>query len=98
VKGFRRKLNFTIGFSVVRNKDNCIVWAIHHKTNTGGGTHNYGFPDPTYFQRVKDELSGKGVTLDPQRNEAFEVSTQISYVIMNPQTEQLELDKTRPLA
>ena len=54
VKAFRRKLTFTIGFSVVRGKYNCIVWnGIHHKTNTHGGSTRYGYPDPTYFNRVK---------------------------------------------
>ena len=53
VKCFKRKLTFTVGFSVVRNRDNCIVWnGIHHKTNTHGGTSSYGFPDATYFNRV----------------------------------------------
>ena len=52
VKAFRRRLNFALGYSVVRNEDNCVVWAIHHKTNTHGGTSGYGFPDPTYFNRV----------------------------------------------
>jgi len=53
VKCFRRKLTFTVGFSVVRGRDNCIVWnGIHHKTNTSGGSSHYGYPDTTYFNRV----------------------------------------------
>ena len=95
VKAFRRKLTFTIGFSVTNNKDNCIVWNIHHKTNTGGGTNNYGFPDPTYFKRVKDELNGKGVVIDPESNEISEVCQNLSSVIMNANTEKLEISKTQ---
>jgi len=65
VKAFKRKLTFTVGFSVVRGCDNCIVWnGIHHKTHTNGGSTNYGFPDATYFNRVKNELADKGVTLE----------------------------------
>ncbi len=65
VKAFKRKLTFTVGFSVVRGRDNCIVWnGIHHKTNTSGGSTRYGYPDATYFSRVKNELADKGVVLD----------------------------------
>ena len=54
VTSFRRKLTFTVGFSVVRGRDNCIVWnGVHHKTNTHGGSTRYGWPDATYFNRVK---------------------------------------------
>jgi len=64
VKAFKRKLTFTVGFSVVRGRDNCIVWnGIHHKTKTWGGSTNYGYPDATYFNRVKNELAEKGVVL-----------------------------------
>lgn len=42
--------------------DNQIVWnGIHHKTSLQGGSANFGFPDPTYFKRVKLELADKGV-------------------------------------
>ena len=65
VKAFKRKLTFTVGFSVVRGQDNCIVWnGIHHKTCTSGGSTNYGYPDATYFSRVKIELADKGVFLE----------------------------------
>jgi len=58
-------LIFTVGYSPTRNCDNLICWnGIHHKTNTSGGTSNYGFPDPTYFNRVKNELAEKGVLLE----------------------------------
>lgn len=46
----------------MRGKDNCIVWnGIHHKTNTSGGSTNYGYPDTTYLNRVTIELADKGV-------------------------------------
>ena len=50
---------------MVRGRDNCIVWnGIHHKTSTDGGSTNYGFPDPTYFNRVRNELADKGVVVE----------------------------------
>ena len=40
------------------------VWnGIHHKTNTGGGSSNFGYPDPTYLERVKEELASKGLVV-----------------------------------
>lgn len=49
----------------MRGRDNCIVWnGIHHKTNTEGGSSYYGFPDDTYFNRVKIELADKGVVIE----------------------------------
>jgi len=61
-KAFDRKLIFTIGRSVTTGHDNRIVWnGIHHKTNTSGGSAYFGYPDPTYFDRVKLELAAKGV-------------------------------------
>lgn len=59
---FERKLIFTVGRSVTTGKDNRIVWSgIHHKTNLNGGASFFGYPDPTYFSRVKEELASKGV-------------------------------------
>ena len=44
-----------------------VVWnGIHHKTNTHGGTSNFGYPDPTYFNRVKQEMADKGVVIEDQ--------------------------------
>jgi deltex-like protein len=65
VVAFERRLTFTVGFSVVRGRDNCIVWnGVHHKTNTSGGATHYGYPDATYFNRLKQELALKSVKLD----------------------------------
>lgn len=41
-----------------------MVWNVHHKTNTHGGSSSFGYPDPTYFNRVKNELSDRGVVLE----------------------------------
>ena len=61
-EAFDRKLIFTVGKSVTTGLDNQVVWnGIHHKTNTTGGASHFGYPDPTYFTRVKEELAAKGV-------------------------------------
>jgi len=65
VKAFERRHTFTIGTSVTTGQKNCVIWAgIHHKTAFTGGSTNYGYPDPTYFNRVKEELADRGVTLE----------------------------------
>ena len=75
VKAFKRKLTFTVGYSVVRARDNCIVWnGIHHKTNTHGGTGNYGYPDPTYCNRATIELADKGVVIENLQKETTDVT------------------------
>ncbi|CAG9315510.1 unnamed protein product [Blepharisma stoltei] len=59
---FERKLTFTIGRSVTTGRDNCVIWnGIHHKTSPDGGPPNFGYPDETYFTRVKEELAAKGI-------------------------------------
>lgn len=59
---FERKLLFTIGTSVTTGKANQTIWnGIHQKTNLIGGAQYFGYPDPTYFNRVKNELASKGV-------------------------------------
>lgn len=69
IKSFKRKHTFTVGDSVTTGRNNVVVWnSIHHKTNTSGGTLSYGYPDPTYFNRVKLELASKGVELEPTDN------------------------------
>ena len=62
---FDRKLTFVVGTSVTTGQKNTVVWnGIHHKTNLYGGTQSYGYPDPTYFSRVKEELAAKGVSAE----------------------------------
>eukprot|EP00826_Nyctotherus_ovalis_P051624 TRINITY_DN6458_c0_g2_i9.p1 TRINITY_DN6458_c0_g2~~TRINITY_DN6458_c0_g2_i9.p1 ORF type:complete len:275 (+),score=81.08 TRINITY_DN6458_c0_g2_i9:92-916(+) len=64
-KAFDRKLTFTVGTSVTTGQPNAVVWSgIHHKTSLEGGTSCYGYPDPTYFSRVKEELAARGVFPD----------------------------------
>eukprot|EP01090_Pellita_catalonica_P021116 TRINITY_DN7821_c0_g1_i1.p1 TRINITY_DN7821_c0_g1~~TRINITY_DN7821_c0_g1_i1.p1 ORF type:complete len:542 (-),score=75.08 TRINITY_DN7821_c0_g1_i1:22-1647(-) len=61
---WKRKLLFRIGTSVTTGREDCVIWnGIHHKTNTHGGSTNFGYPDPDYFARVEQELKDKGVTL-----------------------------------
>jgi len=69
---FDRKLLFTVGTSVTTGQENTTVWnGIHHKTNNTGGSQYFGYPDPTYFNRVKQELASKGV-LQENINESLE--------------------------
>ncbi|KRX09748.1 hypothetical protein PPERSA_02620 [Pseudocohnilembus persalinus] len=57
---FERRLTFVVGQSVTTGLTNQVVWAgIHHKTSLSGGT--FGYPDPTYLQRVQEELKDRGV-------------------------------------
>ena len=61
-KAFDRNLIFTVGRSVTTGHDNQVVWnGIHHKTNLSGGSVFFGYPDDTYFDRVKLEMGVKGV-------------------------------------
>jgi deltex-like protein len=39
-----------------------IVWnGIHRKNNLEGGSDKFGYPDPTYFIRVQEELGAKEI-------------------------------------
>lgn len=61
-KAFDQKLIFTIGDSRVTGMSNVITWNdIHHKTSRSGGPAKYGYPDPNYLKRVKQELKNKGI-------------------------------------
>ncbi|KAK6185919.1 hypothetical protein SNE40_008053 [Patella caerulea] len=62
-KAFDARLIFTIGDSCTTGKSGVITWNdIHHKTSMTGGPTNHGYPDPTYLNRVKEELACKGIT------------------------------------
>jgi len=62
---FDRKLTFTVGTSTTTGQENTVVWnGIHHKTSLRGGAKNHGYPDPTYFSRVTEELAAKGIIKD----------------------------------
>ena len=58
---FDRKLVFTVGRSATTGRENVITWnGIHHKTKIADSA--YGYPDPTYLQRIGDELKALGIT------------------------------------
>ncbi|CAF1323304.1 unnamed protein product [Rotaria magnacalcarata] len=60
-KAFDDQHIFTIGRSSTSGQDNVITWNdIHHKTSIHGGPDRFGYPDPTYLFRVRQELSDKG--------------------------------------
>ncbi|XP_061194887.1 protein mono-ADP-ribosyltransferase PARP14-like isoform X2 [Saccostrea echinata] len=62
-RAFEHRLIFTVGFSRTSGKDNVVTWNdIHHKTRREGGPEKYGYPDPDYLSRVKDELNDKGIS------------------------------------
>ncbi|KAG8543791.1 hypothetical protein GDO81_023689 [Engystomops pustulosus] len=61
-KAFNQKLIFTVGESRTTGAKDTVTWNdIHHKTNTTGGPAGFGYPDPDYLKRVRDELKAKGV-------------------------------------
>ncbi|XP_054473047.1 E3 ubiquitin-protein ligase DTX3L-like [Anoplopoma fimbria] len=61
-KAFDQKLIFTVGTSRTTGRDNQVTWNdIHHKTSPTGGPQCYGYPDPGYLSRVKEELKAKGI-------------------------------------
>ncbi|KAK3512479.1 hypothetical protein QTP70_014615 [Hemibagrus guttatus] len=61
-RAFDQKLIFTVGSSRTSGADNVVIWNdIHHKTNRNGGPQRYGYPDPDYLNRVKEELKAKGI-------------------------------------
>nr|XP_020023583.1 E3 ubiquitin-protein ligase DTX3L isoform X1 [Castor canadensis] len=59
---FDQKLIFTVGISRMSGISDVITWNdIHHKTSQSGGPVNFGYPDPDYLKRVKEELKAKGI-------------------------------------
>ncbi|TKS78065.1 E3 ubiquitin-protein ligase DTX3L [Collichthys lucidus] len=61
-RAFDQRLIFTVGQSTTSGKNNTVTWNdIHHKTSTHGGPTHYGYPDPDYLRRVRDELAFKGI-------------------------------------
>ncbi|CAF1494322.1 unnamed protein product [Rotaria sordida] len=61
-KAFQLRQIFTVGQSRTTGYDNIVTWNdIHHKTNIHGGMENFGYPDPTYLNRVQEELAAKGI-------------------------------------
>ena len=61
IHAFVNRQMFTVGTSITTGRANQIVWnGIHAKTSRHSGS--YGYPDPTYFSRVLQELSAFGLT------------------------------------
>ncbi|XP_044204057.1 E3 ubiquitin-protein ligase DTX3L [Thunnus albacares] len=61
-KAFDQKLIFTVGTSRTTGMDNMVTWNdIHHKTSVSGGPESFGYPDPGYLSRVREELKAKGI-------------------------------------
>lgn len=61
-RAFNQKLIFTVGESRVLGISDVITWNdIHHKTSRFGGPQKFGYPDPGYLKRVKQELKDKGI-------------------------------------
>lgn len=61
-QAFDQRLIFTVGRSTTSGRNNVVTWNdIHHKTSTHGGPTQYGYPDPDYLSRVRDELRVKGI-------------------------------------
>ncbi|CAF1214587.1 unnamed protein product [Adineta steineri] len=60
-RAFNDQHVFTIGKSSTTGQDNVVTWNdIHHKTSISGGPDQFGYPDPTYLLRVRQELADKG--------------------------------------
>ncbi|XP_058869005.1 E3 ubiquitin-protein ligase DTX3L-like [Acipenser ruthenus] len=61
-KAFNQKLIFTVGTSRTSGAEDTVTWNdIHHKTRIHGGPQGFGYPDPDYLKRVKEELKDKGI-------------------------------------
>ena len=64
---FMQGMLFRVGSSGTTGKDNVVVWNIHQKTQTSGGSVRHGWPDPGYLQRLQSECAALNVrgALDP---------------------------------
>ncbi|XP_035673946.1 uncharacterized protein LOC118414188 isoform X3 [Branchiostoma floridae] len=61
-RAFDNRLVFTVGTSVTTGATDTVVWNdIHHKTRVYGGASGYGYPDPGYLARLREELATKGI-------------------------------------
>lgn len=57
-----QRMLFTVGYSLTRQQHGVVIYnGIHMKTSASGGQHSHGWPDETYFDRVKDECAAKGI-------------------------------------
>jgi deltex-like protein len=62
-KAWDQKILFTIGTSITRGLDDCIIYnGIHFKTVPfATSTEPWGWPDSTYLYRIVQELNDKGI-------------------------------------
>ncbi|XP_034279253.1 E3 ubiquitin-protein ligase DTX3L [Pantherophis guttatus] len=61
-RAFDQGLIFTVGQSRTTGANDVVTWNdIHHKTSPHGGEKNFGYPDPNYLKRVREELKAKGI-------------------------------------
>ncbi|CAJ1051131.1 uncharacterized protein LOC117820949 isoform X5 [Xyrichtys novacula] len=61
-RAFDQKLIFTVGTSRTTGREDQVTWNdIHHKTSETGGPQCFGYPDPKYLSRVREELKAKGI-------------------------------------
>lgn len=69
-EAFRRGEIFVVGRGLTSGMDNTTTFgSIHIKTSTVGGTNAHGWPDFTYFQRMRDECAAKMIfTPEVQRD------------------------------
>ena len=51
---------------------------IHQKTNLTGGTARHGYPDPTYFDRLKQECASRGIYTDEHEGSLLQNNTSIN--------------------
>ena len=79
---FNRRLTFLVGTSLTTGQKNTVVWgSIHHKTNLKGGSTAFGWPDPTYFNRVTNELAANGVySSDIKQADKGELKKMIEFI------------------
>ena len=62
IECFNRRHSFIVGDSVTTGAKNVVVWSgVHHKTNTHDGSSNFGYPDETYLDRLKEELKARAL-------------------------------------
>ena len=58
---FEQGALFRVGDSSTTGRRDVVVWAIHQKTNPGGGPTSHGWPDAGYLQRLQSECAAAGV-------------------------------------
>eukprot|EP00049_Salpingoeca_infusionum_P009076 m.150542 g.150542 ORF g.150542 m.150542 type:complete len:542 (+) comp14231_c0_seq1:162-1787(+) len=57
-----QRLLFRVGTSMTTGMTNTVIWNdIHHKTSLHGGATGHGYPDPTYLDRLMEEMAANGI-------------------------------------